>query len=66
MKSKSSQDLLNLRLRLNLIRQNVNRELDELSQKIDALLPARDETRYHKLKNYVPQDWRNYLKLKGR
>ena len=62
MKLKTENDLLNLRLRLELIRQNVNREIDDIAKKIDVLLPARDESRYLKLKNYVPQDWRNYLK----
>ena len=55
-------DLINLKLSIEDIRQQIEQDLNKIQKKIDRLLPTADETRYQKLKNYIPNDWRAYLK----
>ena len=61
-KPKTIQDLKNLKLQIDGFRQQVNQDLDTILKKIDNLLPPLDEAKYQKFKNYVPEDWRVYLK----
>ena len=55
-------ELINLKLSIEDTRQQIEQDLDKIQKKIDRLLPAADETRYQKLKDYIPNDWRAYLK----
>ena len=57
-------DLINLKLSIEDIRQQMEQDLNKIQKKIDSLLSTVDETRYQKLKNYIPNDWRIYLKSK--
>ena len=58
-------ELINLKLSIEDVRQQIEQDLDKIQKKIDRLLPPADETRYQKLKGYIPNDWRAYLKSTG-
>lgn len=61
-KANAHQELINLRLNLIAIRDQVNQNLDGILERINRLLPPDDSTRYLKYKNYSKKDWHEYLK----
>lgn len=56
-------ELLQLRMELEATREQLNRTLDALADKITRMLPATDETRHKRFKNFSRKDWSNYLDL---
>ena len=55
------QELINLKISVDETRKKIEQDLQAILNRIDRLSPDLDETRYQRLKNYLPQDWRNYL-----
>jgi len=61
-KAATHQELINLRLNLMAVKDQVNQNLDGILERINRLLPPDDGARSLKYKNFSKKDWHEYMK----